>query len=416
MKSINPFFLLAFWSLAFISCSPAKVNFERPVDTSSKNISYQNKTTYVFKDQNLSFSNQFNGARLNGVKQLNDSLYRLYFKPENTSINNSPYYAFDVQSNIQQTLYLQFSYPPAYTHRYVPKIYRDGVWENSSSEQVDASGTYYQLILPLKGKARVAAQEIQNSQNVANWVYDNSQAPYVQWKTIGKSKLGRPLWVMDIAQGNPRGKPIVVFLTRQHPPEVTGYLAFKSFMETLLEENDLSTAFLEQYHVLAFPMVNPDGVDLGHWRHNAGGIDTNRDWSEYRQPEVRAIVKYIEKTLRKEKANLVLGLDFHSTWYDVFYANKEREKTPYPTLLEQWFRLLEKEIPHYSVHEKASNSTQPVSKGWLLYGHSAVGVTYEIGDETPRDSIRLIGETSARALMEILFKLIVIPTYTRIKK
>jgi len=404
MKSINPVFLLAFWSLAFISCSPAKVNFERPVDTSSKNISYQNKTTYVFKDQNLSFSNQFNGARLNGVKQLNDSLYRLYFKPENIPINNSSYYAFDVQSNIQQTLYLQFSYPPPYTHRYVPKIYRDGVWENSSSEQVDTTGTYYQLILPLKGKARVAAQEIQNSQDVANWVYDNSQAPYVQWKTIGKSKLGRPMWVMDIAQGNPRGKPIVVFLTRQHPPEVTGYLAFKSFMETLLEENDLSTAFLEQYHVLAFPMVNPDGVDLGHWRHNAGGIDTNRDWSEYRQPEVRAIVKYIEKTLRKEKANLVLGLDFHSTWYDVFYTNKEREKTPYPTLLEQWFRLLEKEIPHYSVNEKASNSTQPVSKGWLLYGHSAVGVTYEIGDETPRDSIQLIGETSARALMELLVK------------
>ena len=53
------------------------MNFERPVDTSSKNISYQNKTTYVFKDQNLSFSNQFNGARLNGVKQLNDS--RLFF-------------------------------------------------------------------------------------------------------------------------------------------------------------------------------------------------------------------------------------------------------------------------------------------------------------------------------------------------
>ena len=36
---------------------------------------------------------------------------------------------------------------------------------------------------------------------------------------------------------------------------------------------------MEKFRVLAFPLMNPDGVDLGHWRHNAGGIDLNRDWS-----------------------------------------------------------------------------------------------------------------------------------------
>ena len=66
------------------------------------------------------------------------------------------------------------------------------------------------------------------------------------------------------------------------------------------------------------------------------------------------------------------------------------------------FNPLENRIPNYKVNEKASNSTQPVSKGWLLYGHNAVGVTYEIGDETPRDFIRLMGQTSAKTLMEIL--------------
>ena len=99
---------------------------------------------------------------------------------------------------------------------------------------------------------------------------------------------------------------------------------------------------------------------------------------------------------------MVLGLDFHSTWYDVFYTNKERLATPFPNFLDQWFQALEGSISHYKVNEKASNSTQPVSKGWLLYGQKAVGVTYEIGDETPREDIQLIGRTSAYALMELL--------------
>ena len=405
MKPVN----FSIWVISVISffwsCFPARVSFERPVDTSSKEIHFQHKTSYSFEEQNLTFSNEFDGARLNGVNQLNDSVYRLYFTPENNPINNSAYYAFDVFSNEKQNLYIQFSYPDSYTHRYVPKIYQNGRWRNASEEQIDTTGTHYQLQLSsLHGKVRIAAQEVQNSSDVATWIALNSQAQYVDWKTIGKTTLGRPLWVMDISKGDPKGKPIVVFLTRQHPPEVTGYFAFKAFMETLLAENDLSSAFLEKYRVFAFPLVNPDGVDLGHWRHNAGGVDTNRDWSNYRQPEVRAIVRYIEKTLRKENTHLVLGLDFHSTWYDVFYTNEERQSTSFPNFLDQWFQALESSIPNYKVNEKASNSTQPVSKGWMLYGHNAVGVTYEIGDETPRDSIRLIGETSARALMELLSK------------
>ena len=397
------FFCFVFSGLLFLSCSPTKISFQRPVDTTSRPITFQLKKEYSFPAHGIKFSNQFDGARLNGVSQQNDSIYRLQFTPENSPINNSAYYAFDVLSNKKQNLYLQFSYPVSYTHRYVPKIYQNGLWDTALEEQIDTTQTHYQLKLPsIYGKVRIAAQEVQNSGDVAAWIDLNSQAQYVDWKIIGKTTLGRPLWVMDISKGDPKGKPIVVFLTRQHPPEVTGYFAFKAFMETLLVENDLSTAFLEQYHVLAFPLVNPDGVDLGHWRHNAGGVDTNRDWSKYRQPEIKAIVKYIEKTLRKEKATLVLGLDFHSTWFDVFYTNKEREATPFSRFLTQWFQALEERIPHYKVNEKASNSTQPVSKGWLLYGHNAVGVTYEIGDETPRDSIKLIGQTSAKALMELL--------------
>lgn len=400
MKNILPYCAL----FIVLGCSPAKLRFERPVDTTSRPISFQERTKYSFKENDVVFSNDFDGARLNGVTQQNDSTYRLLITPENIPINNSAYYAFKINSTKAQNLYLQFDYPPPYNHRYIPKINRGNGWTIASYELIDTIDGRTQLKLPqLRGTVVVSAQELQNSGHVAQWAEaQQAKNPMIDFKSIGESTLGKPIWVMDVHQGKVKGKPVIVFFTRQHPPEITGYLAFKAFMEELLNKTKLSHDFFNQYHILAFPLVNPDGVDLGHWRHNASGVDTNRDWSKYRQPETRAIVKYIEKTLRKEKANLVLGLDFHSTWYDVFYTNKDRQSTPFPNFLDQWFNALEARIPNYKVNEKASNSIQPVSKGWLLYGHKAVGVTYEIGDETPRDSIQLIGETSAKALMEIL--------------
>jgi len=160
--------------------------------------------------------------------------------------------------------------------------------------------------------------------------------------------------------------------------------------------------FLDQYRILAFPILNPDGVDMGHWRHNAGGVDLNRDWSAYKQPEIKKVVSFIDKTSKKDSGKIILGLDFHSTWHDVFYTNKTRKETTLPNFVSDWFAALEKNIPNYKVNEEAGNSTKPVSKGWFLYGHDAVGITYEIGDTTPKKSIELFGSVSAEQMMRII--------------
>ena len=41
-------------------------------------------------------------------------------------------------------------------------------------------------------------------------------------------------------------------------------------------------------------MPNPDGVDSGYWRHNSNGVDLNRDWIEFTQPETKAIKQFLE--------------------------------------------------------------------------------------------------------------------------
>ncbi len=394
--------------LVLVGCTSVKpVSFKMPVDTTTKRISIQTKQTYQLSDVGVFASNEFDGARLNGFEKINDSTVLVSIYPENAPINNSAYYAFKTWSNTSKPFYFTFKYPKGYKHRYIPKLKIGNQWSVIDASNMFRKDSIVTIKLNLsKTPITVAAQEIQSFTDAENW-YSNlvtGKDNYVRLKSIGKSTLGKNLPVLDIYKGDTKEKDIIVLVTRQHPPEVTGYYAFQSFLETILSDTELSKKFLNKYHVLAFPIMNPDGVDLGHWRHNAGGVDTNRDWSVYNQPEIKQTVEYITKTINKNNSKIILGLDFHSTYEDVFYTNKIRQTTTLPNFIEDWFNGLEDNIPNYKVNEKAANSTRPVSKGWFLYGHNAVGITYEIGDTTPKENIKLIGRVSAEEMMKILLK------------
>ena len=401
---LRSFYILSF--LALVGCSGAKsVSFKSPVDTTTKRISTQTKQTYHLEHIGVFASNDFDGARLNGFEMANDSTAIVSIYPENAPINNSPYYAFKTWSTSSKPFYFTFKYPKGFKHRYIPKIETNGVWSIIDSTNVFKKDSIITIKLNLTSAPQiVAAQEIQSSTNVRNW-YTNlakGKEDFVTIKSAGKTTLGRNLPMLDIYKGNAKEKDLIVLVTRQHPPEVTGYYAFQSFLETILNDSELSKKFLNKYHVLAFPIMNPDGVDLGHWRHNAGGVDTNRDWSVYNQPEIKQVTGAINKAIKQNKSKLVLGLDFHSTYYDVFYTNKVRENTSLPHFESEWFKALEENIPDYKVNEQSANSNRPTSKGWILYGHNAVGITYEIGDATPKDKIKLFGSVSAEQMMSIL--------------
>ncbi|WP_420399248.1 M14 family metallopeptidase [Flagellimonas sp.] len=394
--------------LLFVHCSgPKRVKFPIPVDTKNKPIALQEKKSYAFEDLGVWVSNEFDGARLNGAQQLNDSTIVLRFDPENTPINKSPYYGFKVWSDSPKQAYFLFDYPEGFDHRYKPKKQEHGNW--SEIDSLDLVETESGILLKLNVKQDpviIAGQEVNNSKDVQEWYRKEiiGNRDFVHEGSVGETKLGRNIPILDIYQGSTTGKPIIVLMTRQHPPEVTGYFAFQNFLTTLVDQSELSTQFLNKYRVLVFPIMNPDGVDLGHWRHNANGVDLNRDWSKYRQPEIRNVVSHILKTSKADQGKIILGLDFHSTYEDVFYTNVERMRTTLPTFIEDWFKTLESEIEGYKVNESASNSTRPVSKGWFLYGQKAVGITYEIGDHTPRERIVEIGSTSAKAMMNVLLE------------
>lgn len=407
MKHSYPNFLL-FLFLIIISCkSTTPVTFKTYVNTETKSVLTQKKQTFILDDVAIYASNEFDGARLNGLKKANDSTVILLINPENEPINNSAYYAFKVWSNTTKSFYFTFQYPKGFKHRYIPKLKKDKDWFIIDSTNIFKKDSIVTIKLNLsKSPLTVAAQEINSSMDVKEWYTDliKGKKKYVHFSNYGKSRLGRDLPILDIYKGDKKNKDIIVLLTRQHPPEVTGYYAFQEFLKTILNNSNLSNKFLDKYRILAFPIMNPDGVDLGHWRHNAGGVDTNRDWSIYNQPEIKQTVEYITKTLRKNNAKVILGLDFHSTYKDVYYTNKLRKGTTLPNFIDDWFKALEHNIPNYIVNEASGNSTKPVSKGWFLYGHNATGITYEIGDATPKNRIQLIGKITAEQMMTILLK------------
>jgi Zinc carboxypeptidase/Cytosolic carboxypeptidase N-terminal domain len=380
-------------------------NFEYPtvVDTKDHAITQQEKKVYTLNG--VSVDNLFDGARLNSFSHLEGNRYEITITAENEPINPSPWYAFRIYSGDSKTVQIELEYGKA-NHRYWPKISNDGKnWTRIDSANFEVLKGRKRAKLTLEidsDKTWVSGQEIINSTDITDWAKQFTNVDDTRFETIGKSKLGRDLIHLDISDGTTKNKEIVAVVSRQHPPEVTGNMAMIAFIEEILNDSKLSKRFRDKYRVLVYPMLNPDGVDLGHWRHNAGGIDLNRDWAEYNQPEIRQICEDIIKKANAANSEVILGLDFHSTYSDVYYTIADSIQTVMPTFANDWIGEIEKNLAGFNARVSASAITSPVSKNWFYNEFKAVGIVYEIGDATPRNIIKKKGEVSAREMMKLL--------------
>jgi hypothetical protein len=379
-------------------------DFPKPVDTQTKPIQLQKKKKYSIKMHQVYADNRFDAARLNDFIHLNQDTFQAVIAPENSPINHSAYYALRLWSDAPKSITLKLHYNYA-KHRYPPKISKDGLhWTKLEAQKVTLSQDSIHAFLNLdlsKDTLWVAAQELQTSKQVMAWCEGQQKQPNVHLNIYGKSKLKRDLPVLQIVEGDAKKKGIIVILSRQHPPEVTGYFAMQAFVEEILADNLLSKTFRKKYNVLVFPLLNPDGVDLGHWRFNAGGIDLNRDWAYYHQPETKQVADYVTKIANINKSKVLLGLDFHSTWYDIFYTNRTPAKN-LPHFKDYWIDGIESTLDDLKLVERPSNVGRPVSKSWFLTQFGAEGVTFEIGDDTPRDLIQTKGKVAAKEMMQLL--------------
>lgn len=169
----------------------------KKVSTLTVPIKLQYKGTFDL-GAGIHMSNLFEGARMNGVARTNDTLITVLITPDNSPINMSPWYAFQLWSDNPQDIYVKLSYPEYAAHRYHPKTSADGNdWRALDSasfqvstiiiedEAVDKDLTMKLSIGP--DTMWVAAQEIITTEHVDQWMHGFESRSYVTRDTIGFS-------------------------------------------------------------------------------------------------------------------------------------------------------------------------------------------------------------------------------------
>ncbi|MGI8670255.1 MAG: M14 family metallopeptidase [Aridibacter sp.] len=418
-KLLSIFLFVALFVSAFGQTAKPVYQGQQPaqeVDTTTKPIEKQTRRTFSFEDDGVYFTNDFDGARLNEIERTGENSYTIYITPENFPINMSPWYAFKIWSKKKKEINVRLKYPEFARHRYSPLISKNGLkWkpledsritEEEKEDESKATARPKRIVMRLqigKKPTWISAQELQTSSHIFAWMDNLAEKRKFAIEEIGKSKEGKPLRLLKM--GNLESKKMVMLISRQHPPEVTGYFAMQAFVEKIADKSKLSKQFRESFGIYVVPLMNPDGVDNGHWRHNAGGIDLNRDWTKFNQPEDLAVSEFLKKRGRETGGKFYFGIDFHSTWDDIYYPmDKKFTDSNMPNLVWDWLANIKKALPNYEPIIKPTEKAEPaiVSRNYFYVSHKMEAIVFEIGDNTPREFIRKKGEVGATELMKLM--------------
>lgn len=391
MKKLLLIYSLLFASMLAMCSAPVK---SAPV----KSAPTEKNNAQTCSTGNVRLTADFASGRMDECTRVTDKEYLITLVPENTTINSSPWYAFKIEANQTTDIRLVIKVRGD-KNRYPPKVSLDGKkWQLQAHTIEDDK-----LIIELTASTQsliIAAQEVINNQYYVDWAKRLKANSQVTHSILGRSTEGRPIY--KIEHRNNKASEWLVILGRQHPPEITGALALFPFVETLLAGSKTSNAYLSQYNLLVIPNINPDGVQAGNWRHNANGIDLNRDWNNFEQVETQQINNYLEN-LVSQGQKIVFAVDFHSTRQDIFYTMPTDYGMENPYFVEHWLSMLNDETPNFDVITKPGNNpNNGVSKQYFADKFNVHAITYEMGDNTERHDIVNIANKAANTLMKTM--------------
>ncbi len=344
----------------------------------------------IFKVDQLTVDASFKGARLNQFKKTGINSYVAHIKPAFEPVNKSPWYAFSIQAKTSQEINLKLFYD-TYKHRYIPKLSYDKVhWKKIETKNISIDTVSGEATLKLKlsnKKLFIAAQEIDSSEDTYKWMNDFiKDHRFLTKENVGETVKNQPIYL--IISENENVKKSVVLIARQHPPEIPGAtIGFRSFFEEVMSNSPLAKQFRSTYNIYTFPLLNPDGVDMGNWRHNANGVDLNRDWVDFSQPETQAARDYI---LNKKKEGKIISyaIDFHTSYSGPYLLVLDSiNKTKVKGLTTNWIKRIENNSK-FKVEARRRSQGLPYCYNWFYNTFNAEAVTYEDGDEIDREIIK----------------------------
>jgi len=347
----------------------------------------------------ISFNKEFSGAKLDGCTMNSAVDYSLLIKPENRPINPSPWYAFQVSAKKDTNITISIRFEKAFP-RYLPKMSVDGkTWQN-----LDFSVVGEQLKFEVKASKKpiwIAGQEIITNEFYLKWIADLDSSSSADEFVLGKSTQDRPMHGLIYQQATQQ--EWLVLIGRQHPPELTGALAMLPFVETVLAKSEIAKQFRQRFNILILPILNPDGVHHGNWRHNVNGIDLNRDWFDLSQVETKQVHDKIQSIV-KAGGKMVFSLDFHSTQQDIFYTVPADYSIAPATFSESLIERIDKStISNFVVRPRPGTSPgRGVFKQYFADTYNTHSITYEMGDNTQRNLIKHVAQQTAIEMMQLM--------------
>ncbi|MFT6733627.1 MAG: hypothetical protein ACJAS9_001816 [Polaribacter sp.] len=361
-------------------------------------------TTNVFASScefdEVVFSVDFPTARLNECIEKNNSSYLLKVNAENYPVNHSPWYAFKVQANKAKKIRIAIAFKNE-KPRYFPKISRDKKTWQAIPFKIRNNQLTFKLSLD-KNPLFVAGQEIIDNEFYLYWLKNIEKLSGSKMSVLGQSTEERPIY--QIQSSRSTSNEWIVLTGRMHPPEVTGALALFPFSQELLLGKGLASQFRERFNILLVPNLNPDGVELGHWRHNINGVDLNRDWKNFKQKETQLVHQKLQSIV-KDGGKIVFGIDFHSTQKDVFYTMPTDYGMKPAMLVEEWLNDVAKKLPDFNVRVKpGSRPNKGIFKQYIADTYGVQAVTYETADEADRQQIQQVAKVAATTFMDHLLK------------
>ncbi len=162
-------------------------------------------------------------------------------------------------------------------------------------------------------------------ETMETWRDQVGEHPAVGQSTIGTSEQGRDIRMLTIT--NPElptaGKHGVFILSRQHAAETAGSYQLTGLVDFLVSGQADAQPLLDELIWYVVPMVNPDGVYLGHSRSTSELRDPNRDWGNDESVEVMVVRSALEDLSASSGVDMVL--DWHNQmndvlWHDFVYS------------------------------------------------------------------------------------------------
>ena len=341
----------------------------------------------------------FEGAPPSRCTIADDGTFSVVIAPEHAPpINPSPWYAlrFETIGDAPVTVRLQYF---GAEHRYIPKL-SDGAGTRTLPVEISDDRKTASFTLPGSSQGVVSAQPLLGLAYYSKQLSRLAAIEHATRLELGKSHEGKAIEALHY--GDKDAPELIILLGRQHPPEVTGAYAFESFMEEVIAllRNDLATA--KRFQILAVPLLNPDGVVRGHWRANLGGVDLNRDWGKFTQPETAAVKRWLDNLPPTTRPAVMI--DFHSTQRNLFYVQGEEVNAAQRNFLSLWLEGKENRFAGFpfTIERRQANPGSGTAKNWFHSTYSIPSYTYEVGDTTEIAATRLAAKALASDLIDVL--------------